>query len=178
MKYILLFAVLALTLRILASVNRAVNLKSGDIALGFTADSTIGKISLSQFTGQYVILYFYPKDMSPGCTMQANEFGKLYKELKKRKVEVIGISKDSLESHNAFAKKYKIPYPLISDIGGKISNAYGALYEKSIFGIKYTGITRSSFLIGPDQKIIAIIHKVNPKGHATELLEVVQGIKE
>ena len=81
----------------LAFVNRSVHLKSGDIAPGFTADSTIGKISLSQFKGRYVILYFYPKDMSPGCTIQANEFRTLYNELLKEKIEVIGVSKDYLE---------------------------------------------------------------------------------
>ena len=177
-KYILFFATVILVLHIITFASRVGVLKLGDTAPDFNADSTIGHISLSKFKGQYVILYFYPKDMTPGCTIQANEFSRLYKEMKKYKVEVIGISKDNIESHNKFIKKYDIPYPLISDAKGKISNLYGALAKKSIFGIKYTGITRSTFLISPEQKIINIIHKINPKGHAEELLEIVKGIKK
>ena len=166
-KYILFLAVITLILPIIVFANRSVNLKPGDIPPDFTGESVIGKISLSQFKGQYVILYFYPKDMSPGCTMQANEFRKLYNELQKQKVEVIGISKDNLESHDAFAKKYNIPYPLISDNKGKLSNLYGAR----------RGIMRSTFLIGPDHKIINVIHTINPIGHATELSKLVESIK-
>lgn len=111
-------------------------LTSPNIAPDFKVESTIGNISLSHFKDNQVVLYFYPKDMTPGYTTQAIEFTELYAEFKKRNVKVIGVSRDSISSHNAFVVKHNIPYPLISDTESKVCKLYNVTKEKSSFGKK------------------------------------------
>ena len=131
-------------------------LKIWDDAPDFSMDSTIGKISLSQFKGKGVVLYFYPKDMTSGCTVQAREFSRLFNEFKNIELEIIGVSKDSIKSHHQFSERENIVYPLISDTEEKVCRLYGVLEERSMFGKKYVGINRSTFVINTKGKICKI----------------------
>ncbi len=147
-------------------------LKEGDVAPSFSLNSHRGeKVHLSDFRGKYVVLYFYPKDDTPGCTIEANEFQKLSSEFGNKNAVVLGVSPDSLESHCSFADKYSLSFHLLSDEGHKIAEKYGAWGEKNMYGKITYGIIRSTFLIGPDGKIIKIWRKVKPEGHAQKVLE-------
>jgi peroxiredoxin Q/BCP len=149
-----------------------------ELTIGSTAPAFSGKtlggktLSLSDFKGKTVALYFYPKDDTPGCTKQACSFRDAYSDLKKRGIEVIGISTDSVESHEKFAAKYSLPFPLIADEDKKIVAAYGVWVEKNMYGKKYMGIERSSFLIGPDGKIKAVFRKVKPEENVKKVLAI------
>ena len=153
-------------------------IKSGEKAYSFAANSTEGKISLEDYKGKIVVLYFYPKDMTPGCTVQANEFMTLYDEFKKEGVEIIGVSKDDILSHSKFCEKENITYPLIADTEGEICNEYGAIREKVNFGKKYTGIVRSTVLIGKDLRILKVWKTVKAKGHSEKVLGYIKLGKE
>lgn len=153
-------------------------LKIGDKAPIFKAESTNGEISLLDYMGKHLVLYFYPKDMTPGCTVQANEFTQLYDKFKEMDVEILGISRDGISSHHKFCEKEKITYPLISDIEGEICKMYGILKEKVNFGKKYIGIVRSTFIIGKDQNIDKIWLNVKASGHALKVLQAVKTLKE
>ena len=148
-------------------------LQVGDVAPDFEADSTEGLVSLSKLENKMVVLYFYPKDMTPGCTIQAQEFSCLYKEFKKLDVLVLGISKDSLDTHHRFCTKANIKYPLLVNIDNEIPNLYGTLKEKSTFGKNYFGIVRATFLIGKDRKLLKIWNNIKPQGHAQKVLDQV-----
>jgi len=126
---------------------------------------------LSDYKGQYVLLYFYPKDMTPGCTTEAQCFRDRNNEFKTHNVQVLGISADSIESHKKFVEKYGLNFPLLSDETKTVLEKYGVWREKSMFGKKYMGIQRDSFLIGPDSKILKHYKKVNPKNHVDEVLK-------
>ena len=152
----------------------ASELKIGDIAPNFQTNSTKGAISLDDLRNSNIVLYFYPKDMTPGCTTQAQEFSKLYSQFKELGTEIIGISKDTLDSHNKFCKKENISYPLLLDEEGKICNMYGVIKEKSMFGKKYLGINRTSFLIDINKKIIKIWRNVKALGHAQKILDEIK----
>ncbi len=146
-------------------------LKEGDQAPGFTvATSGGGKISLSDYLGQNVILYFYPKDDTPGCTKEACAFRDGFADFKKRGAVVLGVSPDSVKSHDKFVEKFKLPFTLLADEDKKIVNDYGVWGEKSFMGRKYLGVYRVTFLIGPDGKIKKIWPQVKPEEHATEVL--------
>ena len=153
-------------------------LEIGDKAPVFKAKSTSKTISLTDYKGKYLVLYFYPKDMTLGCTIQANEFSKLYDEFKKIDVEVIGVSRDTMSSHNNFCEKENIVFSLISDTESEVCNLYGVLQEKVNFGKKYIEIVRSTFLIGKDKNIRKIWRNVKATGHATKVLDAVKAIKE
>lgn len=153
-------------------------LKIGDKAPIFKVESTNKSISLSDYKGKYIVLYFYPKDMTPGCTVQANEFSSLYDEFKKIDVEIIGVSRDSISSHHKFCEKENIAFPLIADTEGEVCKLYGALKEKVNFGKKYIGIVRSTFIIGKDQTIHKAWHTVKANGHASKVLDAVEALKE
>lgn len=153
-------------------------LKIGDKAPIFKAESTNQSISLSDYKGKYIVLYFYPKDMTPGCTVQANEFSSLYNEFKKIDVEIIGVSRDSMSSHHKFCEKENIAFPLIADTEGEVCELYGLLKEKVNFGKKYIGIVRSTFIIGKDQTIHKTWYNVKASGHAAKVLDVVEALKE
>ena len=125
---------------------------------------------------QYLVIYFYPRDNTPGCTNEAKDFSKLYKEFKKLNCEIIGISKDNIESHKKFISKFKIPFQLLSDEKMIALKKYGAWGEKSMYGKKFMGIKRTTVLINPKGKIIKIWNNVKVKDHAAEVLNAVKEI--
>ncbi len=146
-------------------------LKEGDRAPGFTADTSGGgKVALSDFKEKNVILYFYPRDNTPGCTKEACAFRDAFAMFKKRGAVVLGVSTDSVESHDKFAAKYNLPFTLVSDVDKRIVRAYGVWGEKAFLGRKYQGTYRVTFLIGPDGRIKKIWPAVKPAGHAKEVL--------
>ena len=151
-------------------------LQPGSKAPVFTALATGGKydgqtVSLAALKGQTVVLYFYPKDDTPGCTKQACGLRDAWKDFA-GKAEVFGVSIDSAKSHAKFIGKYDLPFPLLSDDEKKIVTDYGVWVEKSRYGKTYLGTERSTFVIGPDGKIKAIFRKVKPDEHAAQLLAV------
>ena len=141
-------------------------LKVGDKA----PDFTLQDITLSSFLGKRVVLYFYPKDNTPGCTRQACAFAGLYGEFQKKGVEVIGISKDSVASHKKFAEKYNLPFILLSDPELEAIKAYGVWQEKKLYGKVSMGVVRTTFIIGPDGTLEKIMPKVKPDTNAAEIL--------
>jgi peroxiredoxin Q/BCP len=146
-------------------------LKEGDPAPDFsTATNGGGKISLADFQGKNVILYFYPKDDTPGCTKEACAFRDGFSEFKKRGAVVLGVSTDSAKSHDKFVEKFKLPFPLLADEDKKIVEAYGVWGEKTFMGRKYLGTHRVTFLIGGDGRIKKIWPQVKPDEHAAEVL--------
>jgi thioredoxin-dependent peroxiredoxin len=149
-----------------------IKLKEGDVAPEFTATTNEGKtVSLSDFRGKSVILYFYPKDSTPGCTKEACAFRDDFAEFKKKGAVILGVSTDSAKSHVKFVQKYSLPFPLLVDEDKRIVDAYGAYGPRTFMGIKYTGTHRITFLIGPDGKIRKIWLKVKPAEHSREILD-------
>lgn len=126
---------------------------------------------LSEYKGKYIVLYFYPKDMTPGCTKEACDFRDSIDEFKKLNAVVLGISKDNEKSHQKFADKHKLNFPLLIDDNAEVCKLYGVLKEKSMFGRKYMGIVRTTFLIDPDGKIVKKWDKVKVLGHNEEVLD-------
>jgi peroxiredoxin Q/BCP len=152
-------------------------LEVGNRAPAFSLLSDKGeKVSLKDFKGQTVILYFYPKDLTPGCTQEACDFRDSMSALKKAKAIVLGVSKDPIKSHEKFKAKHELNFPLLADEDGKVCEAYGVWKEKSLYGRKYMGIERSTFVIGPDGKIAKIFPKVKVAGHAEAVLEACREI--
>lgn len=146
-------------------------LKEGDLAPKFTAaTSGGGKISLADFKGQNVILYFYPKDDTPGCTKEACAFRDHFAAFKKKGAVVLGVSPDPVKSHDKFVTKFKLPFTLLSDEDKKIVESYGVWGEKAFMGRRYLGVYRVTFLIGPDGRIRKIWPSVKPEEHAEEVL--------
>jgi peroxiredoxin Q/BCP len=146
-------------------------LKEGDIAPEFSAATNGGgRVSLADFKGKNVVLYFYPKDGTPGCTKEACVFRDLFAEFKKRGAVVLGVSTDPVKSHDKFVEKFKLPFTLLADEGKKIVTAYGIWGEKSFMGRKYLGTHRVTFLIGPDGRIKRIWPKLKPDKHAAAVL--------
>jgi len=148
-------------------------LKEGDAAPEFSAAANGGgKISLADLRGQNVILYFYPRDDTPGCTKEACAFRDHFADFKKKGAVVLGVSIDPVKAHDKFVEKYKLPFTLLADEDKKIVQAYGVWGEKSFMGRKYLGTHRATFLIGPDGRIKKIWPKVKPDEHAEEVLAV------
>jgi peroxiredoxin Q/BCP len=144
----------------------------GDIAPNFTLTSSEGnEVSLKDFRGKKIVLYFYPKDMTPGCTIEACSFRDNYKEVKKRGAEIIGISADSAASHEKFSGKYELPFILLSDPEKNVAKLYGVWKKKALYGKLFFGIERSTFIIDEKGKIKAIFRKVKVKGHTEEVLD-------
>lgn len=147
-------------------------LKTGDKAPGFTlSDKDGNKISLSDFYGKKVVLYFYPKDNTPGCTRQACAFAASYKKFKEKDVAVIGVSKDSAASHAKFAEKYGLPFILLSDPELEVIKEYGAWKEKKLYGKTCFGVSRTTFIIDENGNIEKVMPKVKPDTNAEEILE-------
>jgi peroxiredoxin Q/BCP len=138
----------------------------GDKAPDFTLETAEGPVSLADFAGRKLVVYFYPKDDTPGCTTEAIDFTRLAPRFEAAGTTVLGVSKDSVKSHARFAAKHNLSVRLASDPDGQVIEAFGAWVEKSMYGKKYMGIDRSTFLIGPDGRIAAAWHKVSVKGHA------------
>jgi peroxiredoxin Q/BCP len=146
-------------------------LKEGDKAPDFTAPTNGGgKISLAKFKGKHVVLYFYPRDDTPGCTKEACAFRDHFAAIKKKGAVVLGVSVDSVKAHDKFVNKFKLPFTLVSDEDKKIVEAYGVWGEKQFMGRKYLGTHRVTFLIGPDGCIKKIWPTVKPEEHAAEVL--------
>ena len=124
-----------------------------------------------------VVIYFYPKDDTPGCTLETKDFSKLYKEFKKNKTEVVGISKDSIASHLKFKKKYKVPFQLLSDEDVKVQKKYKVWGMKSFMGRKFKGTIRSTFLVDKNKKILKSWSNVRVLNHAKEVLEFLKEVK-
>lgn len=147
-------------------------LKPGVKAPDFTTTDQDGKkVRLSDYRGRKVVLYFYPRDMTPGCTAEACNLRDNYKALQKAGYEVFGVSTDSEKSHQKFITKEKLPFSLLADTDKTLHNKYGTWVEKSMYGRKYMGTARKTFIIDETGKIEDIIEKVNTKNHAEQILE-------
>lgn len=147
-------------------------IQEGKKAPAFTLASSQGdKVSLADFQGKNVVLYFYPKDNTPGCTREAEAFRDSDKELKKRNAVVLGVSKDSIESHCKFSELFNLGFPLLSDPEGKVIEAYGAWGEKNNYGKTSMGILRSTVVIDAEGKVKKIFSNVKVDGHAEQVLK-------
>jgi peroxiredoxin Q/BCP len=150
-------------------------LKEGDKAPDFTAKDQNGKtVSLSDFKGKNVILYFYPKDDTPGCTAEACSFRDNYQSMLSKGFEVIGVSTDNEKSHKKFETKYKLPFTLIADNDKSIVEAYGVWGEKQMFGRKYMGTLRKTFLINANGVIDKIIEKVDTENSSQQVIDLLK----
>ena len=149
-------------------------LKVGDKAPAFDCEDQAGKRhALKDYKGKTVILYFYPKDDTPGCTIQACEFRDNIAKFKVKDAVVLGVSPDSPESHQKFIAKFGLTFPLLADTDKKVCEAYDVWKKKSFMGREYMGVERSTFVIGPDGKLKVVERGVTPKGHAAAMLEAV-----
>ena len=141
------------------------------------SDSDGNTIKSSELKGKKLVIYFYPKDFTPGCTIEADEFSKDYSKFQKAGIEIIGISKDDVESHKKFCVKMKIPYILLADTETTVSKIFGVWGKKNFMGKEYMGIKRSTFLVNENGKIFKIFEKVKAKGHSKEVLEAYTSVK-
>lgn len=150
-------------------------LQPGDLAPEFTAADQSGQtVSLAELKGKFVVLYFYPKDDTPGCTTEACAFRDEYAVYRQQGVVVLGVSTDPVKSHAKFAAKFNLPFSLLADEAKTIVGAYGVWGEKTFMGRKYLGTHRVTFLIGPDGRILQTWPKVKPEGHAKEVLAAIR----
>jgi peroxiredoxin Q/BCP len=146
-------------------------LKTGDVAPEFTAATNGGgRVSLGELRGKNVVLYFYPKDNTPGCTKEACAFRDEFTEFRKRGAVVLGVSTDSQNSHDKFVQKFNLPFTLLADEDKAIARAYGAWGKQTFMGIPYLGTRRMTYLIGPDGRIRKVWPKVRTAEHAKEVL--------
>jgi peroxiredoxin Q/BCP len=145
----------------------------------FEAEATGGNtVRLKDLRGKHVVLYFYPKDATPGCTQEGQDFRDLYNKFRRRAAVIFGISRDSLESHEKFKEKHNFPFELISDPDEKLCRKFDVIKEKNLYGRKFMGIERSTFLIDADGKLRREWRKVKVKGHAEEVLEAVSELNK
>jgi peroxiredoxin Q/BCP len=152
-------------------------LKEGDKAPAFKLPSVEGgDVSLKDFAGKTVVLYFYPKDDTPGCTREACAFRDSQAALKKAGAVVLGVSPDSVESHQKFRAKYKLNFPLLADADKSVAKKYGAYGEKVMYGKKVTGMIRSTFVIGGDGVVRKVFPRVKVDGHSDKVLEAVSSL--
>ena len=148
------------------------------VVADFTAEATSGKnIRLKDLRGKNVVLYFYPKDNTPGCTLEGQDFRDLHDKFKRQKTIILGVSKDSIASHERFRDKQGFPFDLLSDPDEKLCKKFDVIKEKSMYGKKYLGVERSTFLIDSAGKLRREWRKVKVKGHAQEVLDAVKEIK-
>jgi peroxiredoxin Q/BCP len=151
-------------------------LKTGDVAPDFSAVTTDGsRIELSRLRGKHVVLYFYPKDDTPGCTKEACAFRDAFPDFTAAGAVVLGVSTDPVRSHVRFTEKFRLPFPLIADEDRSVVNAYGAWGEKTFMGRRYQGIFRVTYHIGPDGLIRNFWPQVKPELHAAEVLKTIRG---
>ena len=150
---------------------------AGDPAPDFELPSTGGDpVRLSELRGRPVVLFFYPKDMTSGCTAEACAFQASLPDFSQVDAEIFGISRDSLESHAKFREKEGLTFDLLSDVGGDVTERYGVWKEKTMYGKSQMGIERTTFVIGPDGRIAKVFPKVKVEGHADEVVETVKGL--
>jgi thioredoxin-dependent peroxiredoxin len=154
-------------------------LEPGSKAPDFTLASDSGeKLKLSSFRGKPVVLYFYPKDDTPGCTREACAFRDQQKDLRKLDAVVLGVSADDVASHGKFRDKYQLNFPLLADVDHKVAEKYGAWREKNMYGKKSMGIQRSTYLIDREGKVARVWKKVNVDGHDAAVLEALQALSD
>ncbi len=132
-------------------------------------------VNLTDFAGKPVVLFFYPKADTPGCTIEACGFRDTFTQLQAAGAVVLGISRDTPKAQRKFREKFNLPYPLLADVDEKVCNQFGVLKEKNMYGKKVWGIERTTFVIGPDQTLVKIFPKVKPEGHAEEVLAALKG---
>ena len=142
-----------------------------------TIISSDGKNKLSEYLSKNLVLYFYPRDLTPGCTTESNEFNDSLSKIKRLGFNIVGISRDSVKSHQKFIDKYSFKFPLISDEDEKVCNMFDVIKEKSLYGRKYMGIDRSTFLISQKLEILYIWRNVNVKGHVDEVIKTIRELK-
>jgi thioredoxin-dependent peroxiredoxin len=143
----------------------------------FTLPDQDGKvISLKDYRGSYVVLYFYPRADTPGCTVEACEFRDSYKKMEKSGAVLLGISPDTSKAQKKFEEKFNLPFTLLADADRKVADSYGVVVQKNMYGKKVIGVARTTFIIGPDGKIVHIFNKVKPEGHAEEVLAYLKSL--
>lgn len=153
------------------AINRAV--------ADFTAESTGGgKIHLRGLRGQHVVIYFYPKDSTPGCTLEGQDFRDLHGRFKRQNTVILGVSRDSIASHEKFKAKQKFPFELLSDPDEKLCRKFDVIREKNMYGRKFMGVERSTFLIDADGKLRREWRKIKVKGHAAEVLDAAKSLNQ
>ncbi len=145
--------------------------KVPNIPVAATGDKTL---SIKDFKGKYLILYFYPKDNTPGCTREGQDFRDLYPEFQAANCEILGISRDSVRVHENFRNKQQFPFDLLADVDEKLCNSFGVIQEKKLYGRTYMGIVRSTFLINPKGILVKTWDKVKVKEHARNVLDAVK----
>jgi peroxiredoxin Q/BCP len=148
--------------------------KVADFALQTDEDKTV---HLSDYAGTPVVLFFYPRADTPGCTIEACGFRDVFKKIQKTGAVVLGISRDTVKAQAKFKAKYDLPYTLLADVDEKVCKQFDVLKDKNMYGKKVKGIERTTFLIGPDQTLLKVFPKVKPEGHAEEVLETLKGLK-
>lgn len=155
-------------------------LNEGDKAPPFTLPGSEGRnVSLDELRKErWVVLYFYPKDDTPGCTKEACDFRDLTKQFQQAGAVIVGVSPDKVASHQKFAAKFTLPFPLLSDEGSKVATAYGVWKEKSLYGRTYMGIERTTFVISPDGRLARLYPKVKVDGHADALLAELKTLRQ
>ena len=147
------------------------------VVADFTADSTGGKkIRLKELRGQNLVLYFYPKDSTPGCTLEGQDFRDLHTKFRRQKTVVLGVSRDSIASHEKFRAKQEFPFDLLSDPDESLCRQFDVIREKTLYGRKFMGVERSTFLIDADGKLRREWRSVKVKGHADEVLQAVRDL--
>lgn len=152
--------------------------ETGDYAPDFEAFDEHGKkISLKQFKDKIIVLYFYPKDNTPGCTKEACSLRDRFLTFKKKNIIILGVSKDSQKSHLGFIEKHDLPFTLISDTDKKVQIAYGVWQEKVLYGQKSMSTVRTTFIIGLDQKIVYVFDRIDCENHAEEILDKLEELK-
>jgi thioredoxin-dependent peroxiredoxin len=152
-------------------VQRGDTMDINDKAPEFTLPDQNGEaVALKDFRGRYVVLYFYPRADTPGCTIEACEFRDAYRKIQNTGAVILGVSPDQPKAQKKFEEKYKLPFPLLGDADKKVCNAFGVIQEKNMYGKKVLGVVRTTFIIGPDGKIKHIFNKVKAEGHAEEVL--------
>ncbi len=148
-------------------------------AKNFTLPDQAGKLhTLKEYIGQWVVLYFYPKDDTPGCTVEACQFRDNFPKFKRSQTVVLGVSVDAVKKHAKFATKYELPFTLLSDEEKKVVELYGVWAKKKFMGREYMGILRTSFLINPEGKIAKVYEDVKPSGHAEEVLRDIKALSK
>jgi peroxiredoxin Q/BCP len=151
-----------------------VHQKVADFTLQTDEDKTV---HLSDYAGTPVVLFFYPRADTPGCTIEACGFRDVFKKIQKTGAVVLGISRDTPKAQAKFRAKYDLPYTLLADVDEKVCNQFGVMKDKNMYGKKVRGIERTTFLIGPDQTLLKIFPKVKPEGHAEEVLATLKELK-
>ena len=147
-------------------------ISEGDLVPKFELEDSDGnKVKSTDFKGKKHVIYFYPKDFTPGCTTEADEFSRDYKKFKKSGVDVLGISPDDVDSHKKFCKKMGIPYTLLADTNKEVSKKFGVWGKKKFMGREYMGIVRSTFLVNKKGKIFKVYPKVKAAGHSKQVLD-------